>query len=228
MSTIPLSKEELATLGVEVVETDYGSNIYVIPCCVCGMPVRKHRFSPKQAYKCEVCKHDLAKARAKMNKAAKREVEQALADAFGVDREHLHRFETAAAKFGEQYNKSIGIARKAIEKFDSMPEVMACIELLYIGARVIVHQKVGDFTVDFCLPDEKVAVEVDGSIYHSDFDETARRDYALKHMLGEGWTIRHVPADAVSKKHAQFGIAMRSMLNARRREAGLDRLRLRK
>lgn len=53
--------------------------------------------------------------------------------------------------------------------------------------------------MDYFLPDENVVVEVDGSPYYSDEDKEYMRDYALRHMLGNGWTVRHVPADAIVK-----------------------------
>ena len=159
-----------------------------------------------------------------MLKAAKDEAEQFLADEMGVDRVHYHRFEKAAAKFPDSYTSDIVKARKAIDKYDSMPEVAACIELLHIGARVIVHQKVGDFTVDFCLPDEKLVIEIDGSLYHSDKDKEFMRDYAVKHMLGDGWDVRHIPAETLTRNHALFGRSIRKVLNARRYDMGLKSL----
>ena len=70
----------------------------------------------------------------------------------------------------------------------------------------------GDFTVDFCLPDEKVVIEIDGSIYHTDEDKEFRRDYALKNMLGDGWIIRHIDSDLVMKNHKEFGKQIKRLL----------------
>ena len=219
-----LSKEELNALGVSRQFDNFGKSYYIIPCAICSMPVTSRQFNTDRVYKCKLCKNDMAKKRKAKLKAAKEQAERMLAEDIGVDYGHFHRFEKAAEKFGTAYSKNVETARRALDKFDSTPEVMACIELLHIGARVIVHQRVGDFTVDLCLPDEMVVIEVDGSLYHADETKEQMRDYAISHMLGEGWTIRHVPADAIAKNHSLFGIGMRRLLNARRNDLGMEPL----
>lgn len=216
--------EQLAVIGVTRCKDKFGHTMYSVPCFVCGMPVHTHTFSTNRVYKCNLCKGDIVNKNKALRKAAKEQHERELAEYEGVDYEHFHRFESAVEKFGLEYYPAIEKAHTEIAKFDSVPEAMACIELLYIGVRVIVHQKVGDYTVDFCLPDEKVIVEVDGSLYHTDETKEFARDNALKHMLGDGWTVRHIPADAISKRHETFGRNMRRMLNARREELGLKPL----
>lgn len=219
-----LSDEELAALGVSRTPQRYGNSIYEIPCVICGRPVRTRSYNTENVYKCNLCKSDVAKISNAKVKAIKEAHERMLAQEFSTDYEHLHRFEKGAEKFSDAYSRNIEAARSAIGKFDSVPEVSACISLLHIGARVIVHQSVGDFTVDFCLPDEKVVVEIDGSLYHADETKEFMRDFALKSMLGDGWIVRHIPADAVIKKHVVFERTMRKMLNDRREELGLKPL----
>lgn len=219
-----LSDEELAALGVSRTPQQYGNSIYGVPCAVCGRPVHTRSYNTDKAYKCKLCRSDVAKIRNAMVKAVKEAHERMLAREAGTDYEHLHRFEKGAEKFGDSYAEDIEAARSVASRFDSIPEVIACISLLHIGARVIAHQRVGDFTVDFCLPDEKVVIEIDGSLYHTDETKEFMRDYALKNMLGNGWVVRHIPADAVAKKHVVFERSMRKMLNARREEQGLKPL----
>ena len=220
-----LSDEELKELGVSRIKNEYGRTIYKVPCVICGRPVGSHQYTTEKIYKCSFCKKEVAKRRKAKVEAAREELLSILAEDLDTDYEHLKRFENGTKKFGKAYYDDIEKARKVIDKFDSVPEVTACVELLHIGARVIVQQKVGDLTVDFCLPDEKVVVEVDGSLYHKDRDKEEVRDHAIVYMLGGDWIIRHVPADAVTKRHEVFGDTMRKMLNARRRELGMDRLK---
>lgn len=212
-----LTNAELEELGVKRKKDTYGRNLYEVPCAICGRPVTTRQFSTNRIFKCDFCKKEIKRKRNDKVEAARRELLGVLADDLGTDYEHLKRFENGASKFGDAYADNIEAARKAIDKFDSVPEVVACIELLHIGARVIAHQKVGDFTVDFCLPDDRIVVEVDGSIYHADEAKEQMRDYAIMQMLGDGWEVRHVPSDAIMKNHAAFGNGMRRMLNARKR-----------
>lgn len=224
---ISLSDAELKELGVSRFKDECGRMVYEVPCVVCGRPVGMRNFSTNRVVKCRFCKKEIAKRRNAKMQAAREELLSILADDFETDSQHLNRFEKGSAKFNGTYSQSIELARKAIDKFDSIPEVIACIELLYIGARVIVHQPVGDFTVDFCLPDERVVIEIDGSLYHKDKAKQDIRDHAITYMLDGDWLIRHIPADVVTKDHKAFGDAARKMLNQRRRDLGMDRLKKR-
>ena len=219
-----LSDEELKELGVSRKTDEYGRRFYEVPCVVCGRPVGLRTFSTEKIVKCSFCKKEIAKKRKAKVDAAREELLSILANDLGTDYDHLKRFEKGTSKFGAAYSEDIEIARKAIGKFDSVPEVIACIELIHIGARVIAQQKVGDFTVDFCLPDEKVVIEIDGSLYHKDEAKKQLRDNAVTHMLGVGWMVRHIPSDAVVKKPEAFGRTMRRMLNARREDLGMKPL----
>ena len=213
-----LTDEELQALGISRHKAEYGNAIYTVPCAICGRAVKTRSFSTNKVYKCSLCKSDVARKMSEKAKAAKLEHDSIMAEGLGTDAKHVTRFEKAAALFDDSYSKSIAKARTVIDRLDSVPEVIACIGLLKIGARVIAHQKVGMYTVDFCLPDEKVVVEVDGSIYHADEMKAHRRDLAVTRMLGMGWVVRHIPADAIEKDHIAFERNMRRMLDKRREE----------
>lgn len=219
-----MTDAELNQLGVTRKTDDFGRTVYLVPCVICGKPVGMHIFTTEKIVKCSFCKNEVAKRRKAKVDAAREEILSVLAEDLGTDYEHLRRFEKATTKFGRSYYDSIETARKAIDKFDSVPEVVACIELLHIGTKVIIHQKVGNFTVDFCLPDEKVVIEIDGSLYHNDVCKEQVRDHAITYMLDGDWEIRHIPADPVMKNHAAFGQGMKRMLNARRHRMGLKSL----
>lgn len=216
-----LTDEELLAIGVKRELADNGRVFYVAPCDICGRPVRKGNYSTNRVCKCRLCADNVLEKRHAKQKLAKEQHEKEMAEEIGVDQMHYRRFESGVRKFGLEYYAAIVEAEKLRYKFDSVSEVVACIELLHRGIRVIPHQKVGSYTVDFCLPDEKVVLEVDGSIYHADSDKEHRRDYALKNMLGSDWIIRHVPADSVMKNHKAFGKMMKRMLDDRRFELNI-------
>ena len=219
-----MTDEELNRLGVTRTSDKYGKTVYYVPCVICGKPVGIRTFTTEKVMKCSFCKKEIARKRRAKVEAAREEMLGVLAEDLGTDYDHLKRFEKGSMKFGATYSHDIERARKAIDDFDSVPEVVACIELLHIGTRVIVHQDVGDYTVDFCLPDEKVIVEIDGSLYHSNEAKEQMRDYAISYMLDGDWLVRHIPADAVAKNPSAFGANMKRMLNARRDELGIERL----
>lgn len=221
-----LSDDELAALGVKRTITDYGHIVYEVPCSICGKTTRVLRFNPTRSYKCVICDGAIIKKREEKRRLARLQHEEELAEEIGVDAVHYRRFENGVKKFGPKHFFAIEQAEKMIGKYESVSEVIACIELLYIGARVIPHQKVGELVVDFCLPDEKLIIEIDGSIYHTDIDKEQRRDKALINMLGSDWVVKHVPAESVAKEHKAFRKAMKIYLDDRKFELRKEKRRV--
>lgn len=93
-----------------------------------------------------------------------------------------------------EYEKSIAIAKRRMYDYGSIPEAMVAIELLRLGYKIIPQQRILNYHVDFCLPDVKLVVEVDGNLFHKQISE---RDLKIKLMLGTGWKIIHLPAEEI-------------------------------
>lgn len=217
-----LTDDELAAIGVKREPSRYdGEFVYVVPCDICGRQIKMLYYSTNKTYKCRMCADSVLEKRHAKQKLAQEQYELEMSEEIGVDLAHYRRFERGVRKFGLEYYPAIAEAEKIRYKFDSVSEVVACIELLHRGFSVIPHQKVGSFTVDFCLPVEKVVLEIDGSIYHANADKEQRRDIALKNMLGSDWVIRHIPADLVTKNHKAFGKIVKRMLDDRRFELNI-------
>ena len=53
--------------------------------------------------------------------------------------------------------------------------------------------------VDFYIPETKIILEVDGSIYHSNKDKTFLRDRRIMSEFGEKWEIVHINSDMIPK-----------------------------
>lgn len=213
-----LTAEELAVFGVERIEKNGSRAKYLVPCDVCGIKFISYSYNTSNVYKCRNCKDKHIEIDKRMKKLLKDKVEHEEADEIGIDHEHYQRFESASSKFGLKYYFAIEQASTVMNKFDSIAEAMACIELLYIGVRVIPQQKVGRNRVDFCLPDYKAIIEIDGALYHQDPNKDYWRDVALQKRLGDDWIIKHVPAEAVKQNHALFGKSMKRMLDVRKSE----------
>lgn len=211
-----LSERELAVLGVKRITNKYGKLYYSVPCDVCGKHINTTRYNTAKIYRCYTCENKRAVDNNKIKKLAIERVEFEESQESGVDYDHYHRFESAVWNLEPKYLFAIQEAEKFRDKFGSVPEVLACVELLYIGARVIPQQKVGSYSVDFCLPDEKVVIEIDGSLYHANKDKEYRRDLVLMNALGSNWEIKHIPAESVKKNHALFGRMMKRYLDDRR------------
>ena len=99
----------------------------------------------------------------------------------------------------EGYERAVEICRKATFKYGSTPEAMLAIELVKNKYKIIPQQKIGSYHVDFALPDEKLIIEVDGSIYHANTQKELEREAAINYRIGFDWHFIHIPAESISK-----------------------------
>lgn len=175
-----------------------GAEIYIVPCDVCGNMMKTLNYGHNRKFICNRCKD--------RRERHKKEVETAWFEV--IEEKGERRFNQALDKIQAQvknfgkYEKAIKVARRAQGKFGSVPEAMVAVELLRLGYRIIPQQKVGKYRVDFYLPKEKIAIEVDGELYHRDI-YGGDREATIQMALGFDATIIHVPAEWISK-HIQM------------------------
>lgn len=189
---------------------------YMVPCAKCGRIVPRGRYDPEKIYLCDYCK----KVQAIKQKAV-------FEDAYSYIRTPKEQqFDKAVEKLRAiapdvKLDKDIKIAETRAEKYGSIPEAMAAIVLLYSGYVIIPQQRVGTLTLDFCLPKDKIVIEVDGSLYHSSREKSLRRDARIQAMLGHDWEIIHLPAEGIEKNPFQIPKAISETLQHRGKGKGL-------
>lgn len=203
-----ITDEELSELGITrtYVKSGYSKRkAYIYKCASCGRPTQLFVLRLDKPVYCNICRTNAKKRlEAAQKEAERRELE--LNSLNTDDANRKARFQKAAAimqKLGG-YDKAIKKAETAYNKFDSVPEAIAAIILLNAGYRVIAQQQLAKYKVDFLLPDYKLAIEVDGSLYHNDNEKLAIRDMFIKYMLGDEWEIIHVPAESLMKRPKAF------------------------
>lgn len=181
-------------IAVETIRSPYRSfKVYHIPCAKCGRIIDRRIYDGNKTYYCDICKINI--------KEKEKAVEQELLDM--VLSKGEQRFLKAKEKLLKQvkkpeaYDKAISIAETRADFYGSIPEAMVAIELVNLGYAIIPQQKVGRYKVDFAIPKEKLIIEVDGGLYHSDTNPD--RDNYIKLCLGLDWEIVHVPAEWISK-----------------------------
>lgn len=218
-----LTDEELAAFGVtrNRDRNKLSEYLYKVPCDVCGELIEISLYNTSNVYKCKSCKEKQVDVNKRIDRLLKDKIEHEEADEIGIDYEHYQRFESAANNFGIEHFCAIEQASSAMSKFGSIPEAIACIELLHIGVRVIPQQKIGRYKVDFCLPDEKIVIEIDGALYHQNPNKEYWRDVELKKLLGDEWLIKHIPAETLKENHSLFGKSMKKLINGRRKELNI-------
>jgi len=172
--------------------------LYYVPCQNCGKIHGRRKYTGKEIYLCPTClelKH--AKQRA--------EVEALALSMPDAETKEEKRYRSAVEAIEKQvgslkgYEKAVDICRKATYKYGSIPEAMLAIELIRKGYRIIPQQKVGKYRVDFALPNEKLIIEVDGSIYHTNKQKELEREASINYAIGLDWHFIHIPAESISK-----------------------------
>ena len=164
-----------------------------VPCSVCGEFITTTQRGRREYRVCEECKKKI-----RAMKPIPKEVKAEQKDKFE------RRFDRAVEKIKkqvgnfEEYKRAIELAETRMYQYGSSPEAMVAIELLRLKYRVIPQQKIDRYTVDFALPDEKLIIEIDGSLYHAK-NKTPDREARIQFAIGFDWKIIHIPAELIEK-----------------------------
>lgn len=185
-----------------------GKWIYEIPCVSCG-EIRKYRiYTRNKVYACPRCK---------LRVQEKERVLQELNEP-SVFSKHERRFlracveVKAGAKTEREYDKAIEAAATRKDRYGSIAEAMVAIELLRLGYKIIPQQKIHRYRVDFVIPKEKIAIEVDGELYHRPTQRAMERELLIQYALGTDWTIIHVPSEEIQKNIRKLGPFIRKAM----------------
>ena len=184
---------------------------FEIRCVECGKIYEQRVYRSEDRHVCPDCR--------KMDKQQDALVRQAILDKLYTPGQQ--RFAKARELYCQQVktaknrDRAIAAAEKAYEKFGSVPEAMVGIELIRLGYRIYPQHKIGQYHVDFAIPDQKLIVEVDGSLYHSDKAKLLQRDAAIGYIIGFDWVIVHIPADLIKKDITKTKSCIDAMLQHR-------------
>lgn len=185
-------------------------------CKKCGKERGLHRKVTKyliEGYLCEDCKNkEKYLERKKKEASLEINVDEKQSELYGDLYEQTlkeAKFERAVSRIEKQvktidsYKRSIDTVHKLLHRprwFDSTEEIMVAIQLIKDGYKIIHQQKIGTYRIDFVIPDKKVILEVDGSIYHANKEAEAKRDFFIRKKLGLNWKILHISTDQINNK----------------------------
>lgn len=162
-------------------------------CTICGSTFRMRRRSSNP-----VCVHCKCKETNKRNRIAKE-----IKSSDDIRTKNEKRFDNAIECITKQvkdiaeWDKAIRIAEQASEKYGSIPEAIIAILLAKNNISFIPQQRIGKYKVDFCIPEYKTILEVDGEIYHCNERRELYRTSTIKYSLGAEWKIIRIPADDI-------------------------------
>ena len=177
---------------------------YHIICNSCGKEYIKRRYNSNDEHICDRCRH----YKNKTIKAKQRSLD-ALQE---VRTKNEIKFDKAVnemktqVRWDSRYQHCSEVAKKRVESYGSIPEMMVAIQLLYLGHRIIPQQTIGKYRVDFLLPRLKTVIEVDGEMFHK--KPKANREATIQLSLGLEWDIIHIPAELIRKDILKLDIIL--------------------
>jgi very-short-patch-repair endonuclease len=188
-----------------------GFNIFYPPCRVCGAPVYSWRYLKDAQYVCQECRQLL------VDKYNNEEV--------SVDKQ-TGRFNQAIKRISKvtsinPYEKAISIVSKKLHKkgwFQSTEEIMVALELIRRSVTAHHQTRIYDYYVDFTLPQYKVALEIDGAIFHGKekLRQQQLRDEAIVYKLGSDWEVIRISTDNINTNITKLIPAIKAVLANRK------------
>lgn len=191
-----------------------GFERYYPPCHICGASVMSWSYLRGTKYTCADCRELLIERQEDKKVSNLAEKQQRCLD------RAIERI-SKMAKIGN-YAKGIEWVKSNLGKaglFQSTEEVMVALELSRRQVKAFHQVKVYNYSIDFVLPDYKVALEIDGKLYHGKDKQAyqAIRDKAICNKLGEGWQIIRIDTDCINMKITKLIPAIEAVLKRRRK-----------
>ena len=189
---------------------------YYPKCHICGKEVLSYSYIRGKQYTCKDCKLD--------NYLADKEIKNIK----NLDKKE-QKFEKAVARITKtvgkninKYEKAIDIVHKKLHKdnwFDSTEEIMTAIELVKNKVKARHQVKVGRYRIDFVLPDEKIILEIDGRLFHTDntLEKEKVRDNLLLLHFGVDWEVIRITDDYINQNIKRLVPAIRRLKDERAR-----------
>lgn len=191
------------------------STIYYPRCQYCGKEVMSLGYIRNNKYSCKECKLENylsdKETRACNNKDAKdRKFDNA-----------IKRIEQHAGDI-TKYSKAISTIKSYLYRdgwFDSTEEIMVAIELCKRKIKFHHQVKFGRYRVDFLLPEEKIILEVDGVLFHTERtrEKEKFRDNLIILNLGAEWEVIRITDTDLNKNITRLVPAIKKVMEKRKK-----------
>jgi len=192
-----------------------GFTRYYPPCHVCSGSAYSWRYIRGTQYVCQECRQLMvAKTSEKKENPTHDKRERRLKQA-------IKRI--SKVTLIKPYEKAIRCVEKYLDKpgwFQSTEEIMVALELVRHGIHVHHQVRIFEYSVDFVLPEYKVALEVDGAIFHG--KEKLRhqqlRDEAIIWKLGCEWEVIRISTDNINTNITKLVPAIQAVIDKRAKQ----------
>lgn len=190
--------------------------IYFPKCHICGAEIKSMRYDRNTLYTCQDCKLKKHLADKELKKEYSKEVKE------NKFNNAVKRIQKSVGKNINKYEKAIEVVHKNLHKdhwFDSTEEIMVAIELLKNNLKVRHQVKVGIYRVDFLLENEKIILEIDGRVFHTEQTKPKEqiRDNILLMKFGLDWEVIRISDEFVNDNIKRLVPAIIKLRDERKR-----------
>lgn len=116
------------------------------------------------------------------------------------------KFSTSQEKRWEQKFCSLSCVRRT--KHETTPEIMVKQILGKLGVRFIQEFKLGRYSIDFAIPDKKIAIEVDGEYWHRNKERDMRKNEYI--ISQQGWSLIRLSESEVYRMSKEDQLSIKS------------------
>jgi len=207
-----MSWREALEDGIPIVKDSSKYSCYHPPCHICGAPVYSWSYIRGTQYTCNDCRTELVRQiREEGNAISTDKKKKKLDDA-------VKRISKVADT--TLYEDAISLIKHNLNRsgwYQSTEEIMVALELIHRGVKAHHQVRIFEYWVDFILPDMKVALEIDGKIYHGKdkLEYQSIRDDAIIYKLGEGWEMIRITTDNINKNVTKLIPGIKAVLARR-------------
>jgi len=191
-----MGRHEAMEDGIPIVQDNTKYNCYYPPCHICGSPVYSWSYIRSVKYTCKDCRSELVRQTREEGNAISTDNKQ----------KKLNKAIKRISKVTDiaLYEDAISLVELNLNKngwYQSTEEIMVALELIRCGIKAHHQVRIFDYVVDFILPDMKVALEIDGKIYHGKekLGYQNVRDTAIMYNLGDGWEMIRISTDNINQ-----------------------------
>lgn len=187
---------------------------YYPKCHICNKEILSYSYIRGLKYTCNDCKvkiymQDKENKKKTENEAKDRKLENA-----------IKRISKQSGNNIKKYERAIEIVRKNLYKdkwFDSTEEIMVALELLRRNVKIRHQVKMGIYRLDFILPEEKIVLEVDGTIFHTEKTKEKEdiRDSIIILKLGPTWEVVRITDELINQNIKRLLPAIRAVKKKR-------------
>lgn len=206
-----MSYPEAKRDGVRIYTDGVITNYYP-KCHICGRETLTWRYNSGTLYTCHECKftaslqskekrvdNDFDTKEKKLKNAVQR-----ISDITGIGK-YKDAIEAVKAKLHDD------------KAFESTEEIMAALELERRGITYRHQVNFGRYRADFVLPDMKVVLEIDGTIFHGKEKRAKEnlRDNLIVLSLGVEWEVVRITDEMINSKITRLVPAIRAIKEKR-------------